>query len=337
VLNCKGKTCAEDSCKTPRSTITSSKYRTSPLRLTNMERDLRRTAFTTVAGVLLTGLMMVGAVTTPVGATGTLPPDNPVTNLAPSPNFLSSGTCNGSSSSPTPCSNPCVRMVGPRRSKRIVFPSFSGTPSCTKFVLRALNVARAQEDLPAIVLPTNWYHLKPQEQLFVIVNLERTARGLPPYLGLNRQLHASAQSAAAHVVDPTFAKGFTAGLDPEGVPGMGGTLAMGYTTLEADYVWMYEDGWGGSSSSTPNIACTNAGALGCWGHRDQLLGFDGAYNFGVGLHCTTCEMGTGFAVVNRIGSFTSLIELPAGSPPPMYFTWAKDVVPFLATSEIAPG
>ena len=167
----------------------------------------------------------------------------------------------------------------------------------------------------------------------MIVDLERTARGLPPYLGLNRKLHAAAQSAAARASDPNFASGFAAGLDPEGVRGMGGTLAMGYTTLEADYTWMYEDGWGGSSSATPNLACTFAGALGCWGHRDQLLGYDGTYNFGVGLHCTTCEMGTGFAVVNGTGSFTSLIELPAGSPPPMYFTWAKNVLPFLAPSE----
>ena len=73
---------------------------------------------------------------------------------------------------------------------------------------------------------------------------------------------------------------------------------------------MYEDGWGGNSSLTPNLACTFGRALGCWGHRDQLLGYDGTYNFGVGLHCTTCEMGTGFAVVHGTGTFTSLIELP---------------------------
>jgi len=274
---------------------------------------------------------MVGAVATPIGATGILPPENPSVNLAPSPNFLSSGLCRASAVA-TPCTNPCVRMAGPSSNRRVVFPAFSGTPTCTQFVLRALNAARSDESLPAIVLPSNWFTLKAQEQLFVIVNLERTARGLPPYLGLNRQLHASAQSAAQHEVDPAYAKGFRTGLDPEGVPGMGATLAVGYTTLEADYVWMYEDGWGGSSSLTPNLACTFAGALGCWGHRDQLLGFDGTYNFGVGLHCTTCEMGTGFAIVRGTGVFTSLIELPAASPPPMYFTWAKNVVPYLATT-----
>jgi hypothetical protein len=278
---------------------------------------------------MLTAVLVVGAVATPIGATGILPPDNPVSNVLPSPNFLSSGLCHQTSIA-TPCTNPCVRMAGAGVNRRPVFPTYSGTPTCTQFVLRALNVARDDEDLPAIVLPSNWYQLKPQEQIFVIVDLERTARGLPPYLGLNRQLHASAQSAAAQETDPAYAKGFRAGLDPEGVPGMGSTLALGYTSLEADYMWMYEDGWGGSLSATPNVACSFAGALGCWGHRDQLLGFDGTYNFGVGLHCSTCEMGTGFAIVHGVGSFTSLIELPAGTPPPMYFTWAKNVVPFLA-------
>jgi hypothetical protein len=281
-------------------------------------------------------MVVVGAVAMPIGAIGILPPNNPAGNVLPSPNFLSSGLCHETSVA-TPCTNPCVRMVGTGVHRQVAFPAYSGTPSCTQFVLRALNTARDGEELPAIVLPSNWYQLKPQEQIFVIVDLERTARGLPPYLGLNRQLHAAAQSAAANEVDPAYAKGFHAGLDPEGVPGMGATLATGYSTLEADYVWMYEDGWGGSASSTPNIACTFAGALGCWGHRDQLLGFDGSNNFGVGLHCTTCEMGTGFAMDNGTGSFTSLIELPAGNPPPMYFTWAKNVVPYLAPAEAAPN
>ena len=300
-----------------------------------MERDLRtRFIVLRATGVLLTGIFVIGAVATPIGATGILPPSNPATNLAPSPNFLSSGNCHGTSAV-KPCANPCVRMVGSRWNRHAAFPAFSGTPACTKFVLRALNTARSNEDLPAIVLPTNWFQLKPQEQLFVIVDLERTARNLPPYLGLNRQLHASAQSAAAHEVDPAYAPGFRTGLDAEGVPGMGSTLAMAYTTLEADYVWMYDDGWGGSPSLTPNIACTFAGATGCWGHRDELLGFDGTNDFGVGLHCTTCEMGTGFAIVHGTATFTSLIELPAGTPPPMYFTWAKNVEPYLASTSTA--
>jgi hypothetical protein len=295
-----------------------------------------RPSFLHAVGVLLTGLFVVGTVATPIGATGILPPTNPVANLAPTPNFLSSGLCN-ETAVVTPCSNPCVRLVGSRSNLQPVFPAFSGTPSCTQFLLRSLNEARRAEGLTAIDLPTNWYQLKPQEQVFVIVDLERTARGLPPYVGLNRQLHATAQSAAARETDPDYASGFRVGLDPQGVRGIGSTLAMGYSSLEADYLWMYEDGWGGSASRSPNFDCTFAGAQGCWGHRDQLLGFDGTYNFGVGLHCTTCEMGTGFAVVRGSGSFTCLVELPAGTPPPMYFTWAENVAPYLDPSGTDSG
>lgn len=295
----------------------------------SMERDLRRRIYVLRGlGVLLTGFLSCAAVNTPVGASGILPPNNPVANITPSPNFLSSGVCSVSALG-APCANPCVRVGGSGANRRAKFPAFDDAPACTQFILRSLNNARADEDLAPIVLPTNWYRLRPPEQIFVIVDLERTARGLPPYLGLNRLLHAAAQYGAAHETDPAYAKGFAVGLDAGGVRGMGSTLAMGYSPLEADYVWMYDDGWGGSSSLTPNLACTFLGALGCWGHRDQLLGYDGSYNYGVGLHCRTCEMGTGFAITNHAVAFTSLIELPAGPPPPMYFTWAKNVAPFL--------
>ena len=163
----------------------------------------------------------------------------------------------------------------------------------------------------------------------MLTDLERTARRLPPYLGLNRALYAEAQSAAVRQVDPSMAPGFRVGHDRQHVNGIGATLASGYITLEADFVWMYEDGWGGAGTTTPNVACTSLVALGCWGHRDQLLGSDSPYNAGVGLHCTTCEMGTGFAIEHGNAYFTTLIELPAGRPPRMFFTWATNVVPFL--------
>ena len=280
---------------------------------------------------LFVGTILVGAVSLPVGATGILPPSNPQTNLQPTPNFLASGNCRANGSA-TPCVNPCVQVVGTGSGARVVFPAYSGAATCSAYIARAINTARADEQLPSLVLPSNFYRLSAQERVFVIVDLERTARGLPPYLGLNRQLHSAAQAAAVQGVDPSMAKNFRAGRDPEDVLGMGSTIASGYNALEADYIWMYEDGWGGSLSATPNLACTSLFAVGCWGHRDQLLGYDGTYNAGVGLHCTTCEMGTGFAIVRGTGSFTSLIELPAGTPPPMYFTWAQDVLPYLPGS-----
>ncbi len=266
-------------------------------------------------------------VATPSAAAGLLPPSNPRSNLAPHPNYLSSGVCSVTGAA-APCANPCVTLGNSGNAVRAKFPAFSNAPGCTQFVLRAINVARSLEHLAAMVLPTNWYTLTPPEQLFVLADLERTARGLPPYLGLNRALTDEAQWAARHRVDPNFAPGFAVGLDRHHVRGMGGTWAMSFTTLEADYTWMYQDGWGGSSY-TPNLACSSASSPGCWGHRDQLLGSDGSYNAGVGLRCTKCEMGTGFVIAKGTGSLTDLVELPAGSPPPMYFTWASDVVPYL--------
>ncbi len=66
-----------------------------------------------------------------------------------------------------------------------------------------------------------------------------------------------------------------------------------------------------------------------WAHRDELLGYDPSYNPGVGLSCTDCEMGTGFAVLGGSGSFVDLVEQLAGAPPAMTFTWAQDVAPYL--------
>ena len=290
----------------------------------------RLTTLRRFAPFLLFGSFIFGSATQAVAAGGPRLND-PSANLSPSPNFLASGLCTETGLA-THCTNPCMRIVGSNSSRHAAFPIVNGSPACTASILSAMNVARTEEGLSTLVLPTNWSRLGPQEQLFVIVDLERTARGLPPYLGLNRQLRAAAQIAAVHETDPNYAANFSVGLDPEGVRGMGSTLAVGYTPLGADYVWMYQDGWGGTRSSTPNIACTSVHAPGCWGHRNELLGFDGAYDFGVGLHCTTCEMGTGFAIVHGVGSLTGLVELPASSPPAMYFTWAKNVVPYLKVS-----
>ncbi len=242
---------------------------------------------------------------------------NPSANINPSPNFLSSGQCTSSAGSWT-CANPCVTTS-------LKWPSYINDPACTNYILQAVNVARADENLPSMVLPSNWYSLSTTQQLFVVANLERIARGLPPYLGINAALSANAQRAAQSNSDPSVAAGFSIGNDAQGDPGMGGAWAGGFTVLAADYVWMYDDGWGGNAAGTSNIACTSASAAGCWAHRDELLGSDAPYNPGVGLNCQNCEMGTGYAVVGASSSFVDLVELPKGAPPVMTFTWAEEL------------
>ena len=84
-----------------------------------------------------------------------LPPANPVYNIPPAPDFLWS------------CSEHAV----------------DESTGCTDAALDAVDHARALEGLPPMVLPTQWAALTPARQLFVVTNLERTARGLAPLAG----------------------------------------------------------------------------------------------------------------------------------------------------------
>lgn len=272
-----------------------------------------------LAVTIIVALFIIGLTSPPIFAVGILPPANPAANIAPHPNFDDSGECTSVGAS-VRCPNPCVSTTGH-------FPAFDDGHACALYVLRAINAARATEHVRAMVLPTNWQRLSVTEQLFVLADLERTARGLPPYLGLNRTLSNTAQRAALLTQDPGLAPGFAVEVQSNGVVDANGTFAAAETVLEADYGWMYEDGWGGSVSATSNFDCTSASAPSCWGHRDALLGmFD---NGGVGLSCRTCELGTGFALVHGESSFTDLLERPRATPPPMYFTWARNVAPYL--------
>jgi hypothetical protein len=249
---------------------------------------------------------------------------NPTANIAPSPDFLAPGTCTFGSTVWS-CANPCV--VG--TATALSWPGYTNGVACTDYVLSAINNARAIEGVRPMVLPSNWFSLSVPEQLFVIADLERTARGLPPYVGINAALTADAQHAAATNSDPSIAAGFPMANDAQGSDGFGGAWSGGFSVLAADYVWMYDDTWGGTAAKTSNLACTSAGAAGCWAHRDELLGSDPGYNQGVGLGCTNCEMGTGFAMVNGDASYADLIEIPKGTPPPMSFTWVNNVLPNL--------
>jgi hypothetical protein len=198
-------------------------------------------------------------------------------------------------------------------------------------MLQAINNAHEAENVKPMVLPTNWNSLTVPEQIYVVVSLERVDRGLPPYLGINAGLSANAQAAAVAGQDPSLANGFADATDPGGDWAYGGVWAGDYSPLGADFGWMYADGWGGSLMTTWNGYCYSATAPACWGHRETLLGADPGYNPGVGLYCTTCEMGVGYSFLAkyRWGSYVGLIERPSGAPPAMTFSWAANVRPYL--------
>ncbi|HVA05018.1 MAG TPA: hypothetical protein VMU64_14880 [Acidimicrobiales bacterium] len=179
---------------------------------------------------------------------------------------------------------------------------------CTRALLAEVNYGLATEGLAPISLPSNWATLTVAEQIFVVVDLERVARGLQPFLGMSFIWGADAQMGAADNGDPPM---------PAGNPWIATEWAGGgiVSPLQADFIWMYDDGLGG-----PNIDCPSAGASGCWVHRDNILA-EGS--------CTTCVVGAGYTVVNGTASMTAVLVEPADASTPLVFTWANNVVPYL--------
>ena len=105
------------------------------------------------------------------------------------------------------------------------------------------------------------------EQIFAIVNAERIDRGLPPVEYMTSQLDVYAQGGANAGSDPTIPGSLS---DGAALTWGGSIWAGGMTApLEADYYWMYDDGWSGAT--TTNSACTPSDPSGCWGHRDIIL------------------------------------------------------------------
>src|SRR5579862_6164678 len=181
----------------------------------------------------------------PAPRRGILPPAEP-SNVAPSPNFLQS--CQGN--------------------------TYDDSPGCVNATLSAIANARAQEGLGPMALPSNWSQLNVADQIFVVTDLERTARGLPPLVGMTDALDQSAAQGAAAGQDPSPPSGY-----PATEWGSNWAGAVG-NPLEADYYWMYDDGLGSS-----NIDCTQSNQSGCWGHRNNVL---------LDLSCQMCVMGTGY-------------------------------------------
>ncbi|MGA2970202.1 MAG: hypothetical protein ABSE75_10390 [Acidimicrobiales bacterium] len=288
-----------------------------PLARTNLSAGR---VLASAAAVSVIGLLLASAIATTPRLTMEAPA-NPRANITPIPSFLSSGECSNTNGAWS-CRNPCV-------SATLTWPVFTNDSSCNAYVLEAIDNARAEENLSPMVLPTNWTSLTIPEQMFVITNLERVARGYPPYLGLNAKLDHAAMSAALLEHDPQLASGFAVGFNALGARAWGGSWSEGFDTLAADYVMLYDDGWGGTLD-TSNITCTSPTAPGCWSHRDELLGDAPHYNSGVGLWCDTCEFGGGYAIVRGGSSFVQLIELPAGPPPAMVFTWQRELANFPA-------
>ena len=245
-----------------------------------------------------------------------IPPNNPPANITPNP-LLQGGSCSVSPSGVETCTSPCIE---PPSSATGVAVIDTNLPSCIDGWIAQLNQAHADEGIAPLQLPGNFASLSIAEEIFILVNLERVDRGLPPYIGLTQGLDASAQSGANQGTDPYSY--------PSGYQGGGSVWAGGISSadevgvLMSVFGWVYEDGWGGSQANTFNFDCTSPTAQGCWGHRDVLLGMY------VGVQCTNCVMGAAFAnnVNGWPSDYTGIIGEPLPGYTPHYvYTWQQAV------------
>jgi IPT/TIG domain len=206
---------------------------------------------------------------------------DPSESLWPNPDFTSDGSCDLS--------------------------ALDNSNTCNEDVVQATNNARAiLESLPSLSLSLGAYEaMTVPEQLFVIANVERLARGVPPVAGLTTQLDTLAQAGASVSDDPAFPAQLTGGA---ALANGGSNWAGGWIDpLGANYAWMYDDG------------CCN------WGHRDDILrtypavgscGSSGAQGY----------MGAGF-VASGSTYRTSFAEIFVGAcgatPTDIGFTWPQ--------------
>ena len=164
-----------------------------------------------------------------------------------------------------------------------------------------------------MALPSNFTSLSVGEQLFVLTDIERVDRGLPPVVGMVQELNQDAQAAAAGNADPT----------PSSVPpgstafGLGLQFGPRARAPGSNYNWMYDDGPGSG-----DLGCTSSNSGSCWGHRDNELGFDSSQ---VAASHGVLVMGAAEATVPGDAPWSSdaeLIALVSGSPAFTY-TWAQ--------------
>ena len=181
---------------------------------------------------------------------------------------------------------------------------------CLAAILQAVDNARAPEGVRPMVLPADFPQLSIPVQLFVVVDLERVDRGLPPFVGLSTAMDANAAKGAATADDPP---------DPANVVGDDEEWAGGSVNgLDADYGWMYDDGRGSG-----NLDCPRAGGAGCWGHREGILdnfGTVGTMVMGAAFDPTGDNEASGWAG----GTSMAVTMVATLSPPRSYVaTWPQ--------------
>jgi len=171
-------------------------------------------------------------------------------------------------------------------------PACLTSTGCTAAqLLAAIDAAHSSEGVRAMALPSDYSSLSTQQQIIAVIDAERASRGLPK-LTENATLDADALAGARTGTDPSLGH----------VTGWGGSIwaaTPSASVLLADYLWMYDDGPGGT-----NIDCQGSNTAGCWGHRDVILGWTATVSGGVAVDGDLWvgnTVGAGFATIAQNG------------------------------------
>jgi hypothetical protein len=214
-------------------------------------------------------------------------------------------------------------------------PSQNIAPESTDW-LQAINMARGAEGVgPMAITETAFDALPLTEQLFTVINLERIDRGLQPIQYLTSELNSYAQGGANTGADPTFPSSLAGGAPVT----YGGSIWAGglANVLEADYYWMYSDGYGGLLGDTSNAACGLLSLGECWGHRDIIL-----HTFpNCGSSAPTLSMGAAYSSNGYLGGSLAgeLVSSCGGEPTDTLMTWNQvisNVIAAATTIGVAP-
>lgn len=189
----------------------------------------------------------------------------------------------------------------------------AASATCRQALVADIDAARAREHVRPLSLPRDYVRLPARQQVFVLTNLERVGRGLAPVVGINAELNARAQLGAVGEDDPS-----PAGWQLEGLAGLVWTSvqATAANPLEADWLWMYSDGWAGAA--TTNLDCTGPRSAGCWSHRDNILQ----------AYPARSVLVTGAGAAARTpttASYAQLVLAGTGRAPRLLYTWRRAV------------
>ncbi|MDE3134581.1 MAG: hypothetical protein KGL15_10970 [Acidobacteriota bacterium] len=207
-----------------------------------------------------------------------------------------------------------------------VHPACSGvhddTATCLDESVAMLNAGRHGEGLGPLVLPRNWTRLTVPQQIYVLIELERTVRGLQPDTGLAADWNAAAQIGAAAGSDPVAGG--------SGAPGGFVSIWAGGqpNPIIATVGWIYDDAYF-PDHTTQNIACSPSSPSGCWGHREAILRDTPATACG-----RRCAVGAGYSPTGFSGagagrgqeSYAAVFGVRGvNNPDPLIFRWAAEL------------